>query len=42
MTNTSVALAESGIGDAINDGGGRWELARNKMLALDFATRRRK
>ena len=37
MTNTSVTLAETGIADAIN-GGGRWESARNKMLALDFAT----
>src|ERR1700716_2790162 len=38
MTNTSVTLAEAGIADAINDGGGRWESARNKMFALDFAT----
>ena len=38
MTNTSVTLAETGIADAINGGGGRWESARNKMLALDFAT----
>src|SRR5256886_10900199 len=38
MTNTSVTLAETGIADAINDGGGRWESARNRMLALDFAT----
>jgi hypothetical protein len=40
MTNTSVTLAETetGIGDAINDGGDRWESARNKMFALDFAT----
>jgi hypothetical protein len=38
MTNTSVTLAETGIADAINDGGGPWESARNKMLALDFAT----
>jgi len=38
MTNTSVTLAETGIADAINDGGGRWESARNKMFALDFAT----
>ena len=38
MTNTSVTLAETGITDAINDGGGRWESARNKMFALDFAT----
>ncbi len=38
MTNTSVTLAETGIADAINDGGGRWDSARNKMFALDFAT----
>src|SRR5450432_582466 len=38
MTNPSVTLAETGIADAINDGGGRWESARNKMFALDFAT----
>ena len=38
MTNTSVTLAETGIADASNDGGGRWESARNKMFALDFAT----
>jgi acyl-CoA hydrolase len=38
MTNTSVTLAETGIADAINGGGRRWEWARNKMLALDFAT----
>src|SRR6266850_1151725 len=38
MTNTSVTLAETGIADAINDGGGRWESARTKMFALDFAT----
>ncbi|HEY2640501.1 MAG TPA: hypothetical protein VGI66_11550 [Streptosporangiaceae bacterium] len=38
MTNTSVTLAETGIADAINDSGGRWESARNKMFALDFAT----
>jgi acyl-CoA hydrolase len=38
MTNTSVTLAETGIEDAINDAGGRWESARNKMFALDFAT----
>jgi hypothetical protein len=37
MTNTSVTLAETGIADAINDGG-RWESARNRMFALDFAT----
>jgi acyl-CoA hydrolase len=38
MTNTSVTLAETGIADAINDDAGRWESARNKMFALDFAT----
>jgi acyl-CoA hydrolase len=38
MTNTSVTLAEAGIADAINDGHGRWESARNRMFALDFAT----
>jgi len=38
MTNTSVTLAETGIADAINDSGGRWESARNAMFALDFAT----
>jgi acyl-CoA hydrolase len=36
MTNTSVTLDETGIADAINDGG-PYESARNKMLALDFA-----
>jgi acyl-CoA hydrolase len=38
MTNTSVTLAETGIADAINDGNGRWNSARNEMFALDFAT----
>src|SRR6201989_2891770 len=38
MTNASVTLTETGIADAINDGGSRWESARNKMFALDFAT----
>ncbi len=38
MTNTSVTLQETGIADAINDGGGAYESARNKMFALDFAT----
>src|SRR5689334_12878642 len=37
MTNTSVTLAETGIADAINDGG-PYESARNKVFALDFAT----
>src|SRR5258708_24456657 len=38
MTNTSVTLDQTGLADAINDGRGRWESARNKMVALDFAT----
>ena len=38
MTNASVTLERTGIADAINDGAGRWESARNKMFALDFAT----
>ena len=38
MTNTSVTLDQTGIADAINDGAGRWESARTKMFALDFAT----
>src|SRR4249919_2330905 len=38
MTNTSVTLAETGIADAVNGGGGRWESARNKMSQLDYAT----
>jgi hypothetical protein len=37
MTNTSVTLAETGIAEAINDGG-PYESARNQMFALDFAT----
>ena len=37
MTNTSVTLQETGIADAI-DAGGPYESARNKLLALDFAT----
>src|SRR6266576_2714132 len=37
MTNTSVTLQETGIADAIDDGG-RYESARNKMMALDFST----
>jgi hypothetical protein len=37
MTNTSVTLEETGIADAINTGG-RYVSARNKMLALDYAT----
>jgi hypothetical protein len=37
MTNTSVTLQETGLADAIN-GGGRYDSARNRMFALDFAT----
>jgi len=37
MTNTSVTLQETGIADAIN-AGDRYDSARNRMLALDFAT----
>src|SRR5467141_4645910 len=37
MTNTSVTLQETGIADAI-DNGGPYESARNRMFALDFAT----
>jgi hypothetical protein len=37
MTNTSVTLEETGIAEAINDGG-PYESARNKMLALDYAS----
>ncbi len=37
MTNTSVTLQETGIAKAIDDGG-RYESARNTMMALDFAT----
>ena len=37
MTNTSVTLDQTGIADAINDGG-QYESARNAMFALDFAT----
>jgi hypothetical protein len=38
MTSTSVTLDQTGIADAVNDGGGRREPARNTMSALDFAT----
>ena len=38
MTHASVTLEETGIADAVNGGGGRWESARNMMFALDFAT----
>src|SRR5438105_1399803 len=37
MTNTSVTLQETGIADAINNGG-PYGSARTKMMALDFAT----
>jgi hypothetical protein len=37
MTNTSVTLEQAGIADAINNSGG-YDSARQKMLALDFAT----
>jgi acyl-CoA hydrolase len=37
MTNTSVTLAETGIAGAVNDGG-PYDSARNRMMALDFAT----
>jgi acyl-CoA hydrolase len=37
MTNTSVTLQEAGIAAAIDEGG-PYESARNKMMALDFAT----
>ena len=37
MTNTSVTLEETGIADAINVGG-PYDSARNKLMALDFAT----
>src|SRR5204862_2711553 len=37
MPNPSVRLEETGIAPAIADGG-RYESARNKMMALDFAT----
>src|SRR5712691_6381042 len=37
MTNTSVTLEETGIADAINNGG-PYDSMRNKLMALDFAT----
>jgi YkgG family uncharacterized protein len=37
MTNTSVTLEETGIAETINNGG-PYESARNKLMALDFAT----
>jgi hypothetical protein len=38
MTNTSVTLQETGIADAVNSADGPYESARNKMMALDYAT----
>ena len=40
MTNTSMTLTETGLADAINDGG-PYDSARNKMAQLDFATQLR-
>jgi len=37
MTNTSVTLDAAGIAEAINEGG-RYDSARTRMSALDFAT----
>src|ERR1700689_1106134 len=37
MTNTSATLQETGIADAVNNGE-RYDSARNRMFALDFAT----
>jgi acyl-CoA hydrolase len=37
MTNTSVTLQETGIVDAINNGG-PYDSERNKLMALDFKT----
>jgi len=37
MTNTSMTLQETGIADAINEGG-PYDSARNRMFSLDFAT----
>jgi LUD domain len=41
LTNTSVTLEETGIAEAINDGGA-YESVRKKMLALDFETQAQK
>jgi NADPH-dependent glutamate synthase beta subunit-like oxidoreductase len=38
MTNTSVTLQETGVADSI-DVGDRYESARTRMSALDYATR---
>ena len=40
MTNTSVTLEETGIAEAINDGG-PYDSLRNKLLALDRTTQMR-
>jgi hypothetical protein len=40
MTNTSVTLKQTGIADAI-DQGGQYQSARSKMFALDFVTQAR-
>jgi hypothetical protein len=40
MTNTSVTLEETGIAEAINEGG-NYDSARNRMMALDYATQLR-
>jgi hypothetical protein len=40
ITNTSVTLQETGITDAI-DNGGRYDSVRNKLIELDFATQLR-
>jgi hypothetical protein len=37
MTNTSVTLEETGIAEAINEGG-HYDSARSRMMALDYAT----
>jgi hypothetical protein len=39
MTNTSVTLEETGIADAI-DNGGPYESARNTLMALDYETQK--
>jgi YkgG family uncharacterized protein len=38
MTNTSVTLDATGISAAINDEGGPYVSARNKMMTFDYAT----
>jgi L-lactate utilization protein LutC len=37
MTNTSVTLQETGIADAINEGGA-YDSVRNRLMVLDFET----